>query len=286
MPILFEEMTNSPTEGCGEGSGNSAKRMFLVEWAQRFNFCAQLADFTEGAYPAMAHCRAAQFSIEPFLKELPPTGAVVSPNSDLVAYSQNGGMTALVTVDYAPAFENKTWPTDVPKPYHDEGTSLRMRLRFSGQFLTIPGRMMKWATSDSSPSSPTPDDDKPTPPDMNSRILIPIMEFGVQWDFVDDPPIQKIEDLVGHLNETEFLGCPPETVLFEGGDLDDSFRANPTNPHCFRLNYTFRKRCIQDGAENRGWNHDYREDPMGWARVLMNGKNRYDLGNLADLFTQ
>jgi len=270
----YEELAGSPREAFGESSGPSATRVFLIPWATRFTFAdALVGDGNGSVYPGFDHCRVKQIEIEPFSKEFPPNGVIMDPATDMVEYLANGGVAAQVTVSYGPSFADKTWPNDIDFPALREGTELRLRIRGSGQFLTLPGRFTRpYASSDT------------CPPDMNARVVIPITEYQIQWDYVGNVRVKWLEERLGHVNSVKFLGAEPETLLFESFDVDDSFRVDVTDPHCNRVNMLLRKRHVQ-GHTTYGWNHDFLEN-TGWTRIeFENGESRYPLTDLGGLFT-
>lgn len=272
----YDELPGSPRISFNEGQGHSAERLFLVNWGSIEAFAQDLAAQPTAAFPGLSHMRAQGITAEPFSPDLPPSGVVTDPKSQIVVYAQNGGKVALIRVSYGPVFYNKTWPTDVPKPSFRAGTQIRLRMRASGQFVTIPGRMMLWSSGSGSPGEEEAANAIPTPPDLNARLINVMKEINVQWDFVDDPPLDALDEKLGHVFDAEFFGCPAETLLFEGYDLDDSFKLSPANTHTNRLNLIFRKRVINGDGGPFGWNHEYRENPAGWTRIIMaDGTPRY-----------
>ncbi len=268
--MSYDELAESPQETLSESSGSTAQRMFLVDSANRLEFAQYLVG---SLYPNFPQCRVNSVSIKPWSGDIPPNGAeLIDPTVQTADYA---GKPALITISYGPDFTQKTWPTDMPKPSVREGTELRFNIGGSGQFLLIPSNGCKWQDSG--------EDLQGT---ENSRILLTIREIQIQWDFVDDPPLNTLDGLLGHCNETDFLGCEPETLLFEQYSVEESFRAAPLNPHTNRVQLTFRKRRIQDGSSVHGWNHDYRASPAGWAKVLFKSDDepRYSLEDMTNMF--
>lgn len=289
----YEELSGSPTEGVGEGMGPTAQRMFATPWANRFALAATLtgAGAFPLAYPGLAHCRITSISIKPLSNSLISSGAIGDP-TQLPAYLTTGNKpAALLTVTYGPAFDGKAWPSSITKPSLRAGTTLRLRVRGSGQFLTIPGRVAHWEDDPPEPASPSDPEgggevQHPVPPDLDGRILIPLTDYNLQWDFVDNPPVDRLRGLVGTVNQDSFLGAPPETLLFDNYDIDDSFRCSITNPHTNRVTVQLRERRITDGTNIHGWNHDFRENPPGWQKILLaDDEPRYQPKVFANIFT-
>ncbi len=100
------------------------------------------------------------------------------------------------------------------RPSFRNGTELRFQLTGSGRFLVVPTSSMKWEDSDQ----------VPVPEDANSSILIPMIGIRLQWDYVDDPPLVRLKNMMGRVNFDPFLGCAPETLLFESFDVTETSR--------------------------------------------------------------
>lgn len=266
--MSFDELAGSPRESLNEGSGSTAERRFLIPFNERLTFAQGLIGTR---YPNMPQTRVVAVDIQPFTEDLVPSGVIVDPSLATAGY---GTQPALVTVKYGPDFTKKQWPAKLPKPQFKAGTELRYRLSSSAQFLLIPSKGAKWES----------DNELLKNTELN-RKLIPIRDIEVDWNFVDDPPLDRLDALVGSVNQTLFLGAEPETLLFENYNVDESFRAAPANPHTNRVTVCFRKRRIEENGNIYGWNHDWREDPPGWDKVIMGGEPRYLLKTFTNTFT-
>jgi hypothetical protein len=176
---------------------------------------------------------------------------------------------------------DRDWPTTVTRPSHADGTVLRLKASVSGQFLQHPIRAgAEW--DDSSPGDPKP---KPKP-DQNGHILIPVTDYPVEWDFVTDPDIESLrEDYVGTVNDADFLDCPAESLLCQGFSIEPSVRMHSSDPFAWKITAQIKHRHVRDGAVTHGWNHDYRADPPGWARVQVGGANRYASADWSGMFS-
>lgn len=269
--MSYNELAGSPKEGLSESSGSTANRTFLVPWEIRIAFAESLVGY---GYPNFPQSRVNALSIQPWHGEdMPPAGTVTDPSIQTAGYP---GKYALITVGYGPDFTKKTWPTAMTKPENIRyGTELRFRVSGSAQFLVLPFGGCKW--SDNGVDLTEGD---------NSRILIPIREIELQWDFVDDPPLDDLDDLMGTVNNATFLSCEPETLLFENYSVQETFRASALNPHTNRVTIQMRRRRIKPAVDVYGWNHDYRESPVGWAKVLFKSDNepRYKLKTFENIF--
>jgi hypothetical protein len=267
----YTELSGSPHESLSESSGSSAERKFLVPWVNRLAFC-QLLVSTATKYPHFPQARVVSIDIQPWSDDLNAIGTITNPSLQSAVYDDQP---ALITVKYGPDFTQKTWPTNFTKPAIRYGTELRFQIRGSAKFLTIPASACKWED----------DADVPVPEDVNSALLIPMRSIQLQWDFVDDPPINTLEGLQGKVNSDTFLGSEPETLLFESYDVTETFRSAPANPHTNRVTIQLQRRKVP-GTSVYGWNHDYREAPAGWAKLhLSDNKPRYKTTAFAGMFT-
>lgn len=264
----FEELGGSPKESFTESSGPTVDRKFLVPMNTRLAFVETLVGST---YPHFPDARVVQIDLQPWHEDLPSSGAIVSPALTSADYADQP---CLVTVKYGPDYRAKTWPSDIPKPTIQSGTELRLQIRGGAQFLTVPASSMAWLAADA-----------PVPEDVNAAILISIGQYQLQWDFVNNPPIEAIEEATGKVNVSPFLGAPAETLLLESYDVSESFVMSALTPHTNRVTLHFARRRIQDGENTRGWNHDYRETDDGgvWDKLQLNGEDRYQATNFANI---
>lgn len=274
--MWFEELTGSPKATLTAHNGHSMTRTFCVEWADADAFAELL--FTR-PFPGYTTSYPQQVDIEPMLGEGDiASGAISDPGTATAQYRF-----AKVIAKYETTLWGTPWPSEIPTPDHDTETILTVKTRIAGQFLTVPSRSTHY--EDVTPG----DEDKPVPPeDAMNRILIPMIDYNVHWDWLANPPRDKLRDFMGKVNETEFMGCEPETLLFEGCDINESFRP-ATDPRCYSVDVVLKQRRIDDTEEGeiRGWNHEYREDPAGWQKILLSdGALRYPVAEFADMFEQ
>lgn len=267
----YDELAGSPRESITEGSGSAAERQFLIPFNERLTFGENLVST---GYPHLPQTRMVAINLQPWTEDLLVGGEILDPSKVTADYGEGP---SVVTVQYGPDYTQKDWPTKFPKPDFRNGTELRFQIRGSAQFLTIRASDLKWED----------DANIPVKAGLNNVILIPMSSFQIQWDFVDDPPIDRLEGLMGKVNEDEFLGSEPETILFETYEVTESFRASTDDPHTNRVAVQMTKRRIENGQNPPyGWNHDYREEPAGWAKLLMSdGKPRYKIKPFGDMFS-
>lgn len=272
--MSFVELGGSPRESLNESSGSSAERRFLVPFNQRITFAQAIVGT---AYPNFPQSRVIAIDIQPFSDDLIATNAIPDIS---IASADYGSKPCLATVKYGPDYTQKTWPTGLTKPSPIRfGTELRYQIQGAGQFLLMPVSSLKWEDDD------TLDPPSPVPEGINSATLVNLKTIQIQWDFVDNPPIAGLDSLLGRVNDATFLGCPAETLLLENYDITESFRASPLVPHTNRVTLNFKQRQIIEGSDIYGWNHDYREDPAGWVKLLRSDDEpRYKLDTFTTMF--
>ena len=293
MPDPIIELAGSPKESLNEQSGSSAERRFLVAMNARLTFAESLVGT---AYPNFPQARIVSLDFQPWMDgDSLPTGDFTDVEAATADY---GSQLCLVTAKYGPDYTLKDWPSEFPKPSTIRtGTEVRYQIKGTGEFLLVPTSATKWGSateepedaSDSSYVDAEPEasgsDEAPVPEDANTSILVSKRLIQLQWDFVDDPPLSRFDGLLGKVCNDGFLGAPAETLLFENYDVAESFRASATNPHTNRVIINLSQRRIATGTGVVGWNHDYREDPAGWVKLLLSdGQPRYKLAAFSGMF--
>jgi hypothetical protein len=132
--------------------------------------------------------------------------------------------------------------------------------------------------------------------------LIPIREFHITLDRLTNSQVPNFQQYEGYVNESSFLGCPSETLLFETGEIDHSFVADYDNPCRFRISCCLRQRLIvprvgHNANQPMGWNHEYNHmvppastgpagaQGPGWYRVKMKDlSDRYPTKDFTNIF--
>jgi hypothetical protein len=321
--VVFEELAGSPKIRLSRGD-HSAVRRFVMPWWAIPDFVTNLAvDGTGGAplpYPALiTNSFVADIEIEPFNEDIAPDHNVITnPALSVNTYNRRPGVSgasdltprALVTVHYGLDQFNRTWPSNITKPTIKAGTMLRMSVRTSGQFLTLPGRATTLSAtslestldqgqgSSSAQGSGSGGSGSTIPglPDMGLRMLICIQDIKLEWYYVPSTvDISEFDLLIGHVNDSEFVGGAAGTVLFEGYDIDEDHGLDPNNPFLWKISIDLRRRMKLLGTASSvpvwvTWNHDYRESiggsEGGWVLATMtNGKLRYPLATFSTMFT-
>ncbi len=181
--------------------------------------------------------------------------------------------TRKLTYYFALAYLDVPWPDAIPRPDYTAGTTLRLSVRFSGQYVTLPNHALKSTTTytpssnpDGSPYTGGPIE-KPVDAVATAALLVPILDYIVEWDRVTDLTALDFSGYVGQVNSISFMGCDAETLLCEGVSIDPSFVLDPAGPFCYKVRACFKKRAITFDGVSGGWNHQlygppYSLDPV------------------------
>lgn len=276
MSVYFRELGGSPVEEY-DLAGFHAKREFLINWQDREAFAAEVLGVasTYGArtwvhYPGKASVFAVRLRYEPFDPDNPDPKEIPSLTDGLNSYTLSF---AKATVEYETV--NDVDRTDGPT--NETGTHLTYQMRFAADEQPLPSRGWTW---EDRPSLVVPDD-------LGLIRRIPVTEHHLTWHQVVNPPWEVIARLQGTVNAGLFLGCPAETLLFEGAEANKLYRAgleSEPSAFCWQIHYLFRQRAIKHGGGVYGWNHAYRDSPAGWARLTNGTATLYDLSDFAPLF--
>lgn len=166
----------------------------------------------------------------------------------------------LVVCQYQYLFLHDGWPSYIKQiPYHPPGTTLTLRVRGSGQFLTMqPGAFV---TNERAGIAFTSSE--------NCRIVIPITEYHMTCDRLTDEQVPNdLKTREGTVNFDTFLGEKPQTLLMDTWELDPSFVPDMGKDlHRHKITVCVRCRDIAIkqpnpnlgplGTTYAGWNHDY-----------------------------
>ncbi|NLS92070.1 MAG: hypothetical protein GXX96_07805 [Planctomycetaceae bacterium] len=276
MSILFKELAGSPSEEYNSG-GFLATRSFLIAWEDRDAFAAEVmgtaSQYGGGVsvhYPGKPAVYAVRLRFEPFDPDAPDVQTLDDLTTGLNSYS---GSFAKAIVDYQTLVEQDR----DDGPANQAGTYLSYRMVHHTDTMPITVEGWQW-------------DDEPTaslPADLEPVKIVPVTEHRLTWHQVINPPWSVIHAIQGKVNASEFLGCPAETLLFEGAEATKLFRAGlgePVAEFAWQIDYTFRERSIKHGGNVYGWNHAYRGDPAGWDRLTNGSAYLYDAAEFDALF--
>ncbi|MGL6225246.1 MAG: hypothetical protein ACRC10_01315 [Thermoguttaceae bacterium] len=252
-----------------------AQREFLVPWEKRESFVKTVLGTaktpTQGtalSYPGQIQANAVRLKLEPFAPETINVSALNNLATDLPNYE---GALLKATVYYQ---STETSRRDLPLV---EVGSLSYRMVMNSQELEIDLSNWKW------------DDLLIIVQPLFATKRTPITEHHLVWKKVVAPPWSVIHKLHGKVNRYEFLGCEPETLLFDGGEGYKLYAPESTpdqEPASFtwELKYIFRECSIKFANRIYGWNHLYRAIPGGWEKAKLSGSYMYDTADFNTLF--
>jgi hypothetical protein len=192
----------------------------------------------------------------------------------------------LVVAHYAMHKLTNCWPSEIPKPWHPEGTSLSLKIRGSGQYILIsPAGMRTGQTPMVDPNCRHTGLTEAFSHAVNCRIVCPVTEYRLTCGrmtpgLVDAAMNPHWDSLQGTVNSKPFLRAEEGTLLFDGYELEDTYVCDANNPHRYNLSATLKQRVILDddgvplkvGSYSVGWNHDFvnvKGDTWGWRRIFM-----------------
>jgi hypothetical protein len=275
MSVAFRELDGSPTEQYDE-AGFTARREFLIAWEDRDAFALEVLG--EAArhgggiwahYPGKTSVFAATVRYEPLESDTPDSQAIAELTEGLNSYDDSF---AKAVVEY-----KTVSPRDRDDgPENEPGTYLTYQMRCATGYHVLGSDGWSWI-----------DNSSPIPYYLELFKRIPMAEHHLTWHQVVDPPWDTIHGLQGTLNESEFLGCPAGTLLFEGAVADKLYRAGQEDglpPICWQIRYVFRERSVKYGGNVYGWNHFYRELPTGWVEITNGSQKLYDSTDFLPLF--
>lgn len=268
MPSVMWHLAELPGSGAATFDTTSivsVERRFVVPWYERNAFAALIAAYP---HPVYRYARPVRITITPLLGENEPNRQPVNPVFDEIEYQH-----ALITVTYSvDPVAIAIWPSGIPVPPHRDGTTLELRLESGGEFLLLEGAV--WADNPSEdPTGPVPEEGSPA-----LRLYINQRRIQITWHGVDIVDAGRFEGHKGRVNMHNFLGCHPETLLFESYSIAQEIVLHPERPVRWAVTCVFLHRELQGAMGVYGWNHEFRRD--GIQRVLI----RDDIGHLRDRY--
>lgn len=276
MSTLFKELAGSPSEQYAP-EGFLATRTFLIAWEDRDAFAVEVLGTasvhgggTSVHYPGKPSVAAIRLRFEPFDPDAPDVQTLGDLTVGLNSYS---GSFAKAIVEYRTIVGRDR----ADGPSNERGTCLSYRMGFRSDSVLVTTEGWKW---DDEP-------DAPLPSGLRMSKDAPVTEHRLTWHQVIHPPWSVIHATQGKVNASEFLGCPAETLLFEGAEAGKLIRAGvDESPADFawQIDYIFRERSIKQGGNVYGWNHTYRPAPAGWARLTNGTDYLYDTADFNLLF--
>lgn len=259
----------------------TAQREFLVPWDHRHEFAQFVLGSPEVSqwdreilkYPGRDSSFATRLKLEPLDPQAIELDGVKDLQNDLPQYT---GSYWKATVYYETIDNDDR--NDLPET--PEGTKTTYRLEIAAVEEEIP--VSRWAWND--------DPAIPVPENLYGVKRVPVTEHYVTWSYVRSPPWSAISQIQGKVNLTEFLGCAPGTLLFDGARGNKLYKTGDSvddSPATFtwQLHYVFREKSIKSDNTIYGWNHFYRENPPGWIPLVRDQHFLYDCDEFRRLFS-
>lgn len=289
------ELNSGSLLGVSDGVGlHSIRQWRCSTLAECYTLCQQLNDPTHHmptigtwwlAGAPFEDCVIVSVDVGPFTHQLAPgsTGGAINTLPDYDEY--------LVTAQYAslPNAGNTPstfWPTYLTRPLIPNHACIWLRQRNSGQMLTMSAQNGEYVTD-------AGDFVMQLGENVSSSVLIPLTTYELIVDRLYPDQVPDFNQYIGAVNEDEFLGCYPETLLFEAAETDHSFAADGTYRYRCSIIVTERRIKMNSAKTIYGWNHEYVTvgenvaDGPGFYRVkLHNGKPRYRLKPMLNMWVE
>lgn len=273
--VPFFELAGSPVESF-TAEGFCATRRFLVRWEDRLNFArdvmghSSLFNYQSSTYyPNRTSVFPVKLTFKPADEKTIEYQEISALHLGLNSYDG----WALATIKYETLTQmDLDFGVDA-----EAGTKITYRLSWESVDEELP-YSPDWVWEDSSASIPAE-----TP--MLQRI--PQAIHVIIWSQVLNPPWRTIQETQGKVNASEFLDCPPGTLLFEGAAANKLYRSTfeeGESPYCWAITFTFRQKAIHHDSGIYGWNHFFRVSDGSWQIVNNHGKRIYDSAEFAPLF--
>lgn len=225
------------------------------------------------SFPDMSDVVVTSLNVEPFDGGNPDGSDIRSIEAGTNSYPSAG---AKVTATYE-SLHHAGSRSDLPTV--PDGTYLTFQTDLGAEYLSVPGRVWRWAT---------PPDFRKLPPDVNPGIVIPTESYRLTWHRVASPDWDILRSLRGKINSETFMGSEAGTVLFLGAKATREF-SFVGDDGFWKIEFTFSERAIElAGGGLAGWNYFYKELPIGgehWAEIEdITGNSPYASADLETLF--
>lgn len=272
----YVEINGSNTMTLDTSGIVQATRVFVGPWPARFQFARLVG---KKPHPDAGWAYPVKIDIKPLLGDAEQSVALPSSIvSRAIQYRS-----AMITVDYGVReAELAWWPPGLTVPARRRGTFLELRADAGGEFLTIDNA--QWGDNlDEDPFKPVPDGESPA-----FRLYMPQTQFDIVWHRVERVPVRRLDALVGRVNEYEFLGKPPETVLLNNYSFSIETDLDLSMPVKWAVSFSFTYRGVKSKDKVYGWNHELRKEG-GWIEVYVKTDTgwakRYEAADFTDMFT-
>lgn len=263
----FEEHEDSPTETGDRDGRYSYQRIFLTAWADRNDFLLEM--FTGGlnglpcSYPNFPGLYADKFSIDR-LVNLPDNS--IPSMTDPITQLLNHATLAKITITYTPIVFTEEDGEEL-RP----GTWATYTQAESVEYVSLPGRAMKWEASDDE-----------LLPDVLGVVPVFTTRHEITWHNVIDPPWELISAMKGCVNELPFRLratnqiAEPESLLFTESSARKTFTIGEVTPWELTLVFVEKSQRVMTPAPrgpigdtgSYGWNHQWNPETNEYDRPV------------------
>lgn len=290
--MSIHEIPSSPQIVMSEGQGLTGTRQWIVGSGE--DVVSFMQTVCESHFPGFPDCLPVEVRVGPQWegnKIYRPSQRYYENMGSLPSYNSY-----LVNATYALQRLTNCWPTAIPKPAHRAGTAMSLRVRGSGQMLLITAAGARGAATPLMLCNDQIARESFTA-SLATRVAIPTAEYHITCDRITPHQLNLIlgpdrphrwDKLLGCVNmkasRIGFLGHSPETLLFDGYELAETFVPNIDSPRRYRLTAILKSRVIMQGEQQVkdtygnivGWNHDFtnlKSGTWGWTYIkIENGK--------------
>lgn len=291
MPVVFQEIDDSPHFHAGPRGEMGATRKFKILWSDVEAFLTEMLFGgiwgLPAQFPTFPGLRVSDVAIVPFI-ETPQGGTLTNHQTQNSLHDD-----ALVTVTYAPGENNTTGNGNKELP---SGTWAEYDIQFAGEFVEVEGQNLKYDS-----------DNERLPADVHPVVHVPQIDHVIRWHRVYAPPWEHIANLEGKINSNEWkvpatgMHMAAETLLFVPGGARQSYDIQSNRP-TWSLEYRFRQKSPKymgttagsrggvkatagSGETVYGWNHILRKNGTWDTPVnATTGDKMYQADDFAPLF--
>lgn len=179
-----------------------------------------------------------------------------------------------ITVKYAVVYLAVAWPDAIAQPAYAAGTTLKLHATYGGQLQPLAPRAIASGTG------PVPS------PNTQHSVYVVLNEYHVEWGRVTDLTSLDFSELIGAVNDDDFLGVPAGQLLCAGATLAPSFVLTPGAPCAWTATVTLKQKSITDGTGTYGWNDWYNPATQQYeACTLTSGQPPYDTETFGGMFS-
>ena len=295
------ELNDSPSVTYG-GEFIRGVRKFKVPWDQRLNMVDELVAY--GVMPTAPSCWLNEIQVDPW-----ESACITVPGERDVVSTVNSYEWALITANYgvSPSSDKGDGGSQDSnrrvREYREDGSFLQVTAESELEIITHKGLGLQWEFQDPAKIPFISFDAAP--------VRSPVTAFDIAWRRVSSPNFDKLDELMGSINDREVtipvtgLECKSGTLLFQNYTvnyrLDGTNQSDPVTK--WEITLRFLRRSLVgapiytavDTVETSNrfdkiitFNHFFRDTPKpGWERIYYaGGQFPYPEVDWTDMFDQ